>query len=157
MKKQLLALGVAAFCSAGLAAARDDVPVTITGCVHAGTDDDSFVLTDVVDLNESTHAPATNVYWLSTTKGLKQHVGQKVEVTGTYSPSRDAGKTARIKIETDDDDGATTLAIENGMKKAETSEPGAVGTSGVIGETTIEKPYRRLEVRNIKMIAESCR
>ena len=80
---------------------------------------------------------------------------QLLALTGTHSPKRDAGKTAKVKVEMDDDDGPS-LVIENGMKKAETREPGAVGTSGVIGETTIEKPYRRLEVKSIKMIAASC-
>mgnify|MGYP001565159378 CR=1 FL=1 len=53
MKKLVLAICAAAMCSAGLAAAaKDDVPVKITGCVHDG-DDGSFVFANVVDLNES--------------------------------------------------------------------------------------------------------
>ncbi len=155
MKRLLLAIGAAAICSAGLAAAKDDVPVKITACVHDGAKG-SYVFTNVVDLNESATAPASVVYWLSTTDGLKEHVGHKIEVSGTYSPSRDAGKTAKIKIETDANDGETTIAVENGMKNAEIEEPGVAGTSGVKSETTIEKPYRRLEVKSIKMIAASC-
>jgi hypothetical protein len=153
MKKLLLAVCAAAICSAGLTAAKDDVPVTITGCVHEGTSPDTFVFTSVVDVSANPSAPASTVYWLSTTKGLKDHVGHKVQVTGTYSPSRDVGKTAKVKIETDDN-GEAKIAVENGMKKAETKELGAVGTSGM--KTEIEKPYRRLEVKTIKMIGSSC-
>jgi hypothetical protein len=161
MKKFVFAICAAAMCSAGLAAApKDDVPVTITGCVHDG-DDGSYVFTNVVDLTESATKPASAVYWLSTTKGLKDHVGHKVEVSGTYSPSRDKGKTAKVKIETDATDGEMKVAVENGMKKAEIDEPIPVGTSGTVeavGDSKMElvRPYRRLEVKSIKMLAASC-
>jgi hypothetical protein len=48
-----------------------------------------------------------------------------------------------------------TIKVENGAKKAEaTANTGVVGTSGVKTETT--KPYRRLQVQKLKMIAERC-
>lgn len=153
MKKLLLAISAAALCSAGLAAAKDDVPVTITGCVHDGTTPDTYVFTSVVDVSANAAVPSSTVYWLSTTKGLREHVGHKVQVTGTYSPSRDMGKTAKVKIETDRASDSK-IAVENGMKRAEAKDVRAVGTSGV--KTEIEKPYRRLEVKSVKMIGASC-
>ena len=157
MRKLLLTAAALALGSSVLAAQKDDVPVTITACVHEGNNG-TFVLTNVVDLSESKDAPAEAVYWLSTTKGLKDHIGHRIEVAGTYSPSRDAGKTAMVKIETDAEDGETTVAVENGMKRAEFHEPVPVGTSGVVGDSTVEivKPYRRLEVTSLRMIGASC-
>ena len=49
-------------------------PVTITGCVHAGQQPGTFVLTDVAD---SKGVASQVIYWLSSTKGLKENVGKK--------------------------------------------------------------------------------
>ena len=95
MKKLILAIGAAALCSAGAAAAIH-TPVAITGCVYAGTEPDTFVLLNVDEVTDGHAVPAGAVYWLSSTKGLKEHVGQKVEVRGTYSLDRDFGKTAKL-------------------------------------------------------------
>jgi hypothetical protein len=150
----IIAVGVAALLSTGVLAAEDDVRVTITGCVVDG-DEGSFVLTNVQELSDGKMKPTTSLYWLSTTKGLKEHVGQRVEVTGTYSPSRDEGKTGTIAIASDAATGEETITVENGAKKAEaTTTTGAVGTSGV--KTEITKPYRRLEVQNLKMLVKVC-
>jgi hypothetical protein len=157
MKRIFLAFGAAAFCSAGLLAADDNVRVTITGCVRGG-EGDSFILTDVREMEGGKMSPTTSIYWLSTTKGLKQQVGHEVEVRGTFSPSRDAGKTGKIKIESDAASGQETIKIENGAKRAETTvEAGdttIAGTSGV--KTEIKKPYRRLEVKKLTMLRTSC-
>ena len=118
MNKALLALSVAALCSTGILAADDRVPVTITGCVMDG-EGDSFVLKNVMEKSNGTMAPTSSVYWLSSTKGLKSHVGHRVEVTGTFSPSRDEGKTAKVKVKEDPKTGEETIKIENGAKKAE--------------------------------------
>jgi hypothetical protein len=154
MRRFFLAFGAAALCSAGLLAADDDIRVTITGCVRAG-DGDSFILTDVQEMAGGKMSPTQSIYWLSTTKGLKEQVGHEVEVRGTFSPSRDEGKTGKIKIESDPASGQETIKIENGAKKAEaTVDTGAVGTSGV--KTEIEKPYRRLQVKKLTMLRTSC-
>jgi hypothetical protein len=138
-----------------LAAKDTAVPVTITGCVNAGAASNTFVLTRVEEVSAAQTRPADSIYWLSTTKGLKEHVGHKISVTGTFSPERDAGKTGKLKIESNPTTGEEKVVLENGMKRVELkSEPGAVGTSGVKAE--IERPYRRLEVQTIKMIASSC-
>ena len=155
MKRSILAIGAAAMCSAGvMAAAR--TPVTITGCVYAGTSPDTYVLLDVDEISGGTAAPAGAVYWLSSAKGLKELVNQKVEVRGTYSLDRDVGKTAKLKVQTDTATGGEKIALENGMKKVEIKdELRAVGTTGVIS-SEVKRPYRRLEVQTIRMIAETC-
>src|SRR6185295_17898441 len=58
---------------------KDTVPVTITGCLLAGTRPDTFILKNVTD---SAGRSADVIYWLSTTRGLKDRVGQTIEVTG---------------------------------------------------------------------------
>jgi len=156
MKRIFLAFGAAALCSAGLLAADDNIRVTITGCVRAG-DGDSFILTDVQEMAGGKMSPTTSIYWLSTTKGLKEQIGHQVEVKGTFSPSRDEGKTGKIKIEADPASGQETIKIENGAKRAETTiETGdsAIATSGV--KTEIKKPYRRLQVKKLTMLRRSC-
>jgi hypothetical protein len=160
MKRMFLAVGVAAICSAGVFAADDSVPVQITGCVVDG-DGGSFILTGVQERSAGgTMSPASAIYWLSTTKGLKQQVGHEIEITGTFSPSRDEGKTGRIIITPDPATGLETLQVENGAKTAEATATDAAGPTGIVGtsgETTeITKPYRRLQVRNLRMIAEQC-
>ena len=133
------------YLSAAISAADDSVPVLITGCVMDG-DGGKMVPTD-------------SIYWLSTTKGLKQQVGRKVEVVGTYSPSRDVGKTGTIKI-TADASGQESIALENGAKTAEATTTDASGVTGVVGTsgttTEITQPYRRLQVKTLKRLAENC-
>ena len=151
----LFTIGAAALCSAVLAAADERTPVTITGCVHTGKDRDSYVLTNVHERSDVGSRLATNLYWLSTTKGLKDFAGQKVEVRGTYSMSRDAGKTGKVKVNTDPATGEERVVVQNGLKKAEAKVADRpVGTSGVAAEFT--RPYRRLEVESVTMVAARC-
>ena len=155
MKTLILAVGAAALCSAGAAAAIH-TPVAITGCVYAGTRPDTFVLLNVDEVTDGHAVPAGAVYWLSSTKDLEAHVGHKVEVRGTYSLDRDFGKTAKVKVKTDLEKGMHTVALENGAKKAEIKEElRAVGTAGVM-PTEVKRPYRRLEVGSVTMIAAGC-
>jgi hypothetical protein len=155
MKNVILAIGAVAVCSAGALAATH-TPVTITGCVHAGLERDTYVLLDVDEVSGRRAVPAGAVYWLSSTKGLKEHIGQIVEVRGTYSLDRDFGKTAKMTIRSDSVKGEEKISLENGMKKAETREElRAVGTTGVLS-TEVKRPYRRLEVQTLRMIGESC-
>jgi len=155
MKKLIPVLAAAAFCSAAVLAATN-TPVAITGCVHAGADPDTYVILDVDEVTDGHAVPAGAVYWLSSTKQLRSHVGHKVEVRGTYSLDRDFGKTAKLKVKTDPDKGERTIALENGAKKAEIKEElRAVGTTGVL-PTEVKRPYRRLEVTSVRMIEASC-
>ena len=157
MKQILVVVGVAAICSAGVFAADDSVPVRITGCVLDG-DGGSFILKDVQEMSNGIMSPTSSIYWLSSAKGLKRQVGHKVEVLGTFSPSRDEGKTGTITIIPDPATGRETLQVENGAKKAETTNDAAVATDivGTSGVTEITKPYRRLEVRKVRSLADRC-
>ena len=154
MKQVLLAAGMAAISSAGAFAANDNVRVRITGCVVDG-EHGSFLLTDVQEMSAGKMSPTSVLYWLSTTKGLKEAVGHQVEVDGTYSPSRDVGKTGKIAVTSDPTTGEESIKAENGAKKAQAST-GTVttGTAGVTTETV--KPYRRLQVQKLKTTQTRC-
>ena len=155
MKQIVLAAGVASLCSVGMFAADDSVRVKITGCVKDG-DGGSFVLTNVQEMSSGKMSPTTSIYWLSTTKGLKDEVGHKVEVTGTYSPSRDEGKTGTIAVKSDPATGEQTTELKNGAKRAEATTGTAAGTSGVKTEVEVVRPYRRLQVQKLKTISTRC-
>ena len=158
MKQMVLAVGVAALCSVGVFADDDSIRVTITGCVKGG-DRGSFVLTDVRETSGGKTGPTESIYWLSTNKGLKAEVGHRVEVTGTYSPSRDEGKTGTVAITSDPATGEETTKIKNGAKRAEATTgtvSTAGGTSGVKTEVEVVSPYRRLQVEKLKTVSTRC-
>ena len=119
-------------------------------------DKGTFVLTNVQELTDGKMVSSPAIYWLSTAKGLKAQVGHKVEVNGTFSPLRDEGKTGKMTVESDSASGEQTVKVENGAKKAEATV-GTSGSSATSVKTEITKPYRRLEVKSMKMIARSCR
>jgi hypothetical protein len=155
MKNLILAIGASAICSAAVLA-QTHTPVTIVGCVHAGTDPDTFVLLNVDEISSGIASPAGAVYRLSSAKGLKERVDQTVEVRGTYSLDRDVANTTKLKVAADPAKGDERIARENGIKKAEIKEElRAVGTTGV-APGQVKGPYRRLQVRTVRSIAERC-
>ena len=56
----------------------DEVPLTISGCVKAGEERDSFLLTNVV-IDGTTLAPTNAFYRFNTTDGLEHYVGRRVD------------------------------------------------------------------------------
>jgi len=152
--KQILLMVAVSLVSAGILAAKDNIPVRITGCVLDG-EHGSFILMNVQEMTGGKMTPTSSIYWLSTSKGLKEKVGQTVEVTGTFSPSRDEGKTGKITTTSDPATGQQTIEVENGIKNAEVITGTAVtGTTGV--KTEVTKPYRRLEVKNLRTLGQAC-
>src|SRR5687768_17478357 len=83
----------------------DEVPLTLSGCVVAGEAKDSYMLTNVV-VDGTTMAPANAFYRFNTTKGLKAHVGHRVEVKG--KADLDDVDKGKVKVRTDDDGKVTT-------------------------------------------------
>jgi hypothetical protein len=139
MKRLIVACSAAAVWTAGAQAAAP-TPVTITGCVHAGIEPETYVLLNVDEVIAGHSAPAGAVYWLSTASGLSAHVGHKVEVRGTYSLDRDV---------------PVAVALENGARESAKPAPRALGTAGVF-PAAIKPPYRRLQVGRVRMIGEGC-
>ena len=63
--------------------------ITLHGCVRAGVEKDTVLMTDVVDMAAGRSAMPTEahgrkvLFWLDRDDALKGHVGRMVEVTGT--------------------------------------------------------------------------
>ena len=86
--------------------------VTYTGCVGAGTETRTYVLNKVVPVTRTTETVGTGgtrtitetTYMLvpGETVEIQQHVGRKVEVTGTLIPAGDTKTTTKTKVERED-------------------------------------------------------
>ena len=120
----------AAACAAGLALAMtasaqettvksttktsggDAKTVSYEGCVGAGTETRSYMLNKVVPVSRTTEAVGTSGtttvtetrYMLMPTETveIQQHLGHKVEVTGTMIPAGDFKTETKTTIERDD-------------------------------------------------------
>jgi hypothetical protein len=96
----------------------DDVPLTLSGCVLAGEAKDSYLLTNVV-VDGTTLAPPNAFYRFNTTKGLKEHVGRRVEVKG--KADLDDVDKGKVKVRTDDGKTTTQVSSERRTVKVEDS------------------------------------
>jgi len=86
--------------------------VSYTGCVGAGTETRTYVLNDVVPVTRTTETVGTGgsstvtetKYMLvpSDTVTIQQHVGHKVQVTGTLDPGGDSKTQTKTKIDRED-------------------------------------------------------
>lgn len=82
-----------------------DAPVTIVGCVAAGTGAGQFELTNAMmasamaqeKMNEKAKTNAGATYMLTGGENLKAHMGHKVEVTGTLAKMTGHDKMAGEK------------------------------------------------------------
>jgi hypothetical protein len=128
--------------------------VTITGCVQRGSGR-TYVLTNIEETSPQVQSPATDIYWLTSTKGLRQQVGHKVQVTGLVSEKDDAGKTGKVKVKTSGN-GEEKIAVEATGNKAEATVEAPVGTSGEKTRSEVSRPVHTLHVRSIAMLASSC-
>ena len=130
---------------------KDTAPITITGCLLAGTRPDTFVLKNVTD---SAGRAADVIYWLSTTRGLKDHVGQTVEVTGPVV----AVSEGELEVKTDPAKSPdTTIQVKARGKeaKARTEEDAAIGSDTKTKEERT-LPVHRIKVRSVRMVAPTC-
>jgi hypothetical protein len=123
--------------------AKDPKDLTVTGCIAAGTEPNSFILTTkAAGSDAAAPAPApttppadaaaatasTVVYRLDSPEKVKAHLGHQVEVTGKL------------------DDTKMTDA------KEAAPAPDAAQTAGTSGK----KPTLKLKVKDVKMLSASC-
>jgi hypothetical protein len=155
MKKLIAGACFTVLGTIGVVAASPRTSVTITGCVKHGVNPNSYVLTSLAATSPLVQDPAEDIYWLTSTKGLHDQVGHKVQVTGLVSAEDDAGKTGKIKVQSSEN-GDEKIAVETPTNKAEAKVEAPVGTSGVVSRSEIVRPVRTLHVRSIKMLASSC-
>jgi hypothetical protein len=85
--------------------------VTYTGCVQTGTEARTFVLDKVVPVSRTTttdlstgESSSSTTYMLipGETVQVQQHVGHKVEVTGTLVPGGDIKSESTTHVDRDD-------------------------------------------------------
>jgi hypothetical protein len=133
---------------AGSVRSSDPEPVTIRGCLLAGTRPDTFVLKDVTD---SAGRAADVIYWLSSTRGLKDHVGHTVEVTGPVV----SVSTGEVEVKTDPSKTPdTTIEVKARGKEAKATDADASLDTKTKEERTL--PVHRIKVRSVRMVAETC-
>ena len=155
----------------------DDQKVTLTGCVVKG--ENGFLLTDAVAASTTstttivptpagvtattttttTPGKTTMLYWLDGSDELNAHSGHRVEVTGEVKGDVEP---AEIKVERENNAVKITAKSDDRKVSAMLPEvPAAVGTAGAMGDKDkkVEMTYgvRKLDVKSVKVIAESCR
>lgn len=145
------ALAVAGTLAAGEAALSKD-PVTITGCLHAGQNPGTFVLTDVTD---SKGVAGQVIYWLSSTKGLKDNVGKRIMVTGPVVKV----SQGEVEIRNDPKDSPPAqVEIKARGKEVEAHTRSASVTTGAAEKTTTEekRPVHRIKVQSVTAVEGTC-
>jgi hypothetical protein len=187
MKNQLGgALALAVVC-AGTAAAQAPAPmpmagkgeaVTITGCVLAGTKENSVVLTHVIEGAAAKETPQMwlgaegmvtpdgasqqqVIYWLNheSIKKMREHIGHRVEIkgevtdvsTGTVKVDKEPGKDGR--------DNKVTVDGRGKEAKAKTEGDVGAGPTTAVGEHKVETttmPLHRIKVDSVRMVAATC-
>ena len=108
-------------------------PTTVTGCLRAGDAANTYVLT--ASRAEDGVNPAT--YQITGTGGanLQDHVGDRVEVTGTLTEQQH-------------------VATSEAATKADEKARGTTGTPTV--QTSTQLAVRRLEVTGVKALGGEC-
>lgn len=128
----------------------DEVPLTLSGCVLAGEAHDSYLLTNVM-VDGSTMTPPNAFYRFNTTKGLKNHVGHRVEVTGTADlDDVDKGK---VKVRTDNGKVETEVKSEGRTVKVDDHVWfGSMGSMKLDAEIATYK----FDVKSVKRLEGNC-
>jgi hypothetical protein len=126
-------------------------PIKLTGCVAAGTEPDTFVLSNLkrsdTPVGTSGSLEPNAVYWLTSPDKLKSHVGHWVQVTGMLD---DEKKTTKVK----EKDGK--VALEKGMKKVEVPEGTTAAAAAGEGLNGEKRTSYRVKVQSVKTLSRSC-
>jgi hypothetical protein len=125
-------------------------PITLTGCVAAGTEANTYMLSNVVRTDKAVGTTGTGdappLYWFDSPAKLKPHVGHQVEISGWLDD--DVDKT-KVKAK----DGKVEIKAEGGRKvevPAGTTAAAAMGTAGT------KRLNYKVKVQSVKMTSESC-
>jgi hypothetical protein len=128
----------------------DDVPLTLSGCVVAGEAKDSFLLTNVT-VEGSSMAPPHAFYRFNTTKGLKNYVGRRVEVSG--KADLDDVDKGKVKVRTQDGQVRTEVKSEGRTVKVDDDVWfGSLGAKKLDAEIATYK----FEVKSVKPLEGNC-
>ena len=136
-------------CAATSNAEVDNVELTLSGCVVSGEAKDSFLLTNV-QIEGSSLAPSHAFYRFNTSKGLKDHVGRRVEVKGKADLG-DVDK-GQLRVRTEDGKVTTELRSERKTVKVEDVRFGSLGSMKVDADV----PTYKFEVASVKRLEGDC-
>lgn len=135
--------------------------VIITGCLHQGGSRDSFVLLGVTERPADKPAPFRAVplaiYWLDSTDGLKELVGEIVDVTGKVTGRRPKPGTITVSIDPSEPLEKDVQVASNSKTLDVTTKPfddGARprGTSGASSMLEVSRPVYKLDVENVRAV-----
>ncbi|MEO5569149.1 MAG: hypothetical protein ABIR92_11685 [Gemmatimonadaceae bacterium] len=129
----------------------DNIPLILSGCVVAGEARDSYLLTNVT-VDSTTMAPSHAFYRFNTTKGLKAHVGHRVEVKGK-ADFDDADK-GKVKVRTDGD-GNTTTKISSERRTVTVGDSAWFGSLGA-KKLDAEIVTYKFDVDSVKRLQGNC-
>lgn len=125
-------------------------PITLSGCVAAGTAANTFMLTNVHRSDMPTAGtPDVGIYWLDSPDKLKPHVGHQVEVVGRLDSDTDKTTVTvkEDKVEVSSERGTRKVSVPEGTPAAAAVK--AVGASG-------KQVSYKVKVDSVKMISASC-
>jgi len=137
--------------------------VTISGCVVAAEQPDSYMLKDVKQLSGNWTAPrdpqgSSAFYWLNTTEGLKERVGQRVEVTGIVD-FRDAHKgQTKVTVDPTEKKDTKTKATAEGREVTVKQDTPAVPKMDDAKKVEMKTPTAvyDLHVKTLKTVPGAC-
>jgi hypothetical protein len=127
-------------------------PITLSGCVAAGTAANTFMLTNVMRSDTApamAKAPDVGIYWLDSPEKLKGHVGHQVEVMGNLASDTDKAtvKAKGGKVEVNSERGTKKVTVPDGTPAA--AAVAAVGASG-------KQVNYKVKVDSVKMVSSTC-
>jgi hypothetical protein len=132
-------------------------PVTIAGCVVAGTKPDTFLIKDANLVMGAAPAGAEDELYLrlDSSKALKPYIGQLVHVMG-IADFGDIDKGTREVVARGDGSISVKVTSERRAVTGEVGRPGKLATPavGTGGETDV-RTYK-LDVQSVRMTAVSC-
>ena len=121
-------------------------PITLTGCVAAGTEANTYMLSNVARSDKPGSNDSTAFYWLDSPSKLKDHVGHKVEIKGRLDDDVDKTKTTAK-------DGKVEVKGEGGRKvevPAGTNAAAAAGTAGT------KRTNYKVKVQSVSHVSPTC-
>jgi hypothetical protein len=157
MQKKWLGIAAVAALATGYSATAtaappdmDDVPLTLSGCVVAGEGKDSYLLTNVT-VDGSSIAPPHAFYRFNTTKGLKNYVGRRVEITG----KADLDDVDKGKVKVRSEDGQVRTEVKSEGRTVKVNDAVWFGSMGAM-KLDAEVATYKFDVKSVKPLEGNC-
>jgi hypothetical protein len=161
MKMTLAALAAFGLLAAPVAADEvdkskaEEIPVTLTGCLHRATQRDAYIMTGVAE-KSGAKVPVDAIYRLKDRSKFKDHVGHQITILG----SAKLIKTGEVEVEQEPRGGGAARSLEvdaDGVEAELITTTGkeipAGGTSVKPGEERkLTAPTYRVKINEVKMV-----